>query len=293
MGGLQLRLGGVDLRLGGLQRLRGLIVVGARGPALLEQRVLALEVVAGLRQLALGGRRLACAARRALSSFCGSRRATAGRPAPGRPSEVLSSSRPEMRKARVTSSSASMRPVRMTGRPAVRLSIVRVRTGRGSSATFSASWPHPASRAAARDKTAAIRATDPRAVSFAIPLRLSLQYLCASHLAVMLQSSYRAEPRQHPADSPDRKAWGFVGVSCSLERAEGGAEDNDDEQRQDGSDDGDHHDVEVALAVRQAAHGEKLTTAPLCGRLSSVPAEIVATRWRSAGSIFSSPARRR
>ena len=54
MGGLELRLGGVDLRLGGLQRLRCLIVVDARGPALLEQRVLALEVVAGLRQLALG-----------------------------------------------------------------------------------------------------------------------------------------------------------------------------------------------------------------------------------------------
>ena len=55
VGGLQLRFGGVDLRLGGLPRLRRLIVVRARRPALLEKRVLALEVVARLRQLALGG----------------------------------------------------------------------------------------------------------------------------------------------------------------------------------------------------------------------------------------------
>ena len=40
---------------GGLLRLLGLVVVRARGPALLEQRVLALEMVARLRQLALGG----------------------------------------------------------------------------------------------------------------------------------------------------------------------------------------------------------------------------------------------
>src|SRR5262249_59163974 len=52
---LQLRLGGVDLRLSGLLRLLGLLMVCARGPTLLQQRVLALEVVARLGQLTLRG----------------------------------------------------------------------------------------------------------------------------------------------------------------------------------------------------------------------------------------------
>ena len=51
--GFHLRFGGIDLRLSGLQRLLCLIVVGARGPALLEQRILALEMIARLRQLTL------------------------------------------------------------------------------------------------------------------------------------------------------------------------------------------------------------------------------------------------
>jgi hypothetical protein len=55
MRGFQLRLSGVDLRLRGLLRLLGLIMIGARGPALLEQRVLALEMIARLCQLPLGG----------------------------------------------------------------------------------------------------------------------------------------------------------------------------------------------------------------------------------------------
>jgi hypothetical protein len=50
---LYLRLGSIDLRLRSLQCLLGLVVVCARGPALLEQRVLPLEVIAGLRQLTL------------------------------------------------------------------------------------------------------------------------------------------------------------------------------------------------------------------------------------------------
>ena len=36
----------------------------------------------------------------------------------------------------------------------------------------------------------------------------------------------------------------------------------------------------------------RVTTAPLWGRLSSVPAPMTATRWSSAGSIPCSPARR-
>jgi hypothetical protein len=54
--GLELRFGGVDLRLGGLKCLLRLIMIGPRGPALFEQRVLALEVIARLGQLPLGGR---------------------------------------------------------------------------------------------------------------------------------------------------------------------------------------------------------------------------------------------
>ena len=55
MRNLQLRFGGLHLRLGGFQRLGGLIVIGARGPAVPEQRVLAFEMIAGLGQLTLGG----------------------------------------------------------------------------------------------------------------------------------------------------------------------------------------------------------------------------------------------
>ena len=67
------------------------------------------------------------------------RSAVRAAPAPGRPATrsptltALSIIRPEIRNARVTSSSASMRPVRTKGRPVARLSTVTVRTGLGSS----------------------------------------------------------------------------------------------------------------------------------------------------------------
>ena len=52
--GLELRLGGVDLGLRGLHGFQRLIVIGARRPALIEQRVLPLEMVARLSELRLG-----------------------------------------------------------------------------------------------------------------------------------------------------------------------------------------------------------------------------------------------
>jgi hypothetical protein len=55
VGCLQLCFGGLHLRLGGLASLRCLIVVRARRPTVPQQRVLAVEVVAGLDQLALRG----------------------------------------------------------------------------------------------------------------------------------------------------------------------------------------------------------------------------------------------
>ena len=54
IGGFHLCFSGVDLRCRGLQRLLGLVVIGARGPALFEQGVLAFEMIAGLCQLTLG-----------------------------------------------------------------------------------------------------------------------------------------------------------------------------------------------------------------------------------------------
>ena len=47
--------GGLYLRLCGLLRLDGLIVIGTRRPALLQEGVLAFELIACLRKLALGG----------------------------------------------------------------------------------------------------------------------------------------------------------------------------------------------------------------------------------------------
>jgi hypothetical protein len=54
--GLELGFRGIDLRLRGLHLLFGLVVVRACRPTLIEQRVLALEVISRLRQLALGCR---------------------------------------------------------------------------------------------------------------------------------------------------------------------------------------------------------------------------------------------
>src|SRR5262249_51966033 len=51
--GFHLRFGGIDLRLRSLQCLLCLVVICARGPALLKQSILPLEMVAGLRQLTL------------------------------------------------------------------------------------------------------------------------------------------------------------------------------------------------------------------------------------------------
>jgi len=51
LGEFDLCFGGIDLRLRRLQRLRRIVVVGARRPALLEERVLTFEVIACLCQL--------------------------------------------------------------------------------------------------------------------------------------------------------------------------------------------------------------------------------------------------
>jgi hypothetical protein len=51
-----LGFGGIHLRLGGLLRLRRDIEIGPCRPSLRKKRLLAFEMIARLRQLALGGR---------------------------------------------------------------------------------------------------------------------------------------------------------------------------------------------------------------------------------------------
>ncbi len=119
-GGLELRLRGVDLRLRRLQRLQRLIVVGAGGPALSE------AACPGGRSGCWPGSALPAPRRSAASrgaQACSARSAARGGrrpvpPQPGRPASCeFSSRRPEMRKARLTSSLASTRPVIEIGVP--------------------------------------------------------------------------------------------------------------------------------------------------------------------------------
>ena len=64
------------------------------------------------------------------------------------------------------------------------------------------------------------------------------------------------------------------------------AEHDHGDQREERADDADHDDVEIALLAWVEPHtASSVTTAPLCGRLSSVPAPITATRCSSAGSM--------
>ena len=58
LGDVELRLGGVDPRLNGVEGLARLVVAHPGGPAVLEQRLLALVVVLGLDQLPARGRQL-------------------------------------------------------------------------------------------------------------------------------------------------------------------------------------------------------------------------------------------
>ena len=73
--------------------------------------------------------------------------------------------RPEMRNARVTSSSASMRPVRMTGSPAALFSTVRARTGR----TFSVAVGTFGSQAARKTAVANTAGDSHERDAFALP----------------------------------------------------------------------------------------------------------------------------
>jgi hypothetical protein len=58
---------------------------------------------------------------------------------------------------------------------------------------------------------------------------------------------------------------------------------NHDDERYDRAKDSDHENVlELSLCVEPQTDN-RVTTAPLCGKLSSVPEPMTATRWSIAG----------
>jgi glucose-6-phosphate 1-dehydrogenase len=85
-------------------------------------------------------------------------------------------------------------------------------------------------------------------------------------------------PRVNSAHTYRKRATrDALGPGC-LERTDQAAEQDHGYQRQDGTHDRHHADVQVALQMRAAADRQSVMTAPLCGRMSSVPAPITAMR---------------
>ena len=157
MCGMELGFGGIYLRLSGLLPLRRNIEIGPRRPSLRQKRLLALKMIARLRQLPLGGREACLRLPQCVQLVLRFESATICPACTRSPSlPLFSSSRPEIRNAKLTSSSASIRPVNVSGWPASRFSTVMVRTGRGVGAAVSVSFWQPASGKAGASATSAI-----------------------------------------------------------------------------------------------------------------------------------------
>jgi hypothetical protein len=62
---------------------------------------------------------------------------------------------------------------------------------------------------------------------------------------------------------------------------------NDHREGDERADNRDHNNIQITLAMVDPQTASSVTTAPLCGRLSSVPAPITATRCMSGGSMES------
>src|SRR5271166_4032732 len=75
------------------------------------------------------------------------------------------------------------------------------------------------------------------------------------------------------------------GGHTRSKRADRAAQDNHRDEGDERADDRHHDDVEVAFTMSRAQTESSVTTAPLCGRLSRVPAPITATRCSKSGLI--------
>src|SRR6476661_5644530 len=77
-----------------------------------------------------------------------------------------------------------------------------------------------------------------------------------------------------------------IGIDPSSERPEDRTQDDDGGKSDERANDGHHEEILVAVAVVMPQTASRVTTAPLCGRLSRVPALITATRCSSASAML-------